>query len=74
MLRPLMLAWLGTSFTFLMTALGAATVFFFVCVVCLLIGVKAQKENFGFGVEAGGAFGSDYTQSLFGQVRVDYRF
>ena len=29
MLRPLMLALLGTSFTFLMTALGAATVFFF---------------------------------------------
>ena len=29
MIRPLMLALLGTSFTFLMTALGAATVFFF---------------------------------------------
>ncbi len=34
MLRPLMLAWLGTSFTFLMTALGAATVFFFARAVC----------------------------------------
>ena len=29
-----MLAWLGTSFTFLMTALGAATVFFFARAVC----------------------------------------
>lgn len=38
------------------------------------IGVKAQKDNFGFGVEAGGAFGSDDTKGLFGQVRVDYRF
>ena len=43
-------------------------------VVRTTIGVKAQKENFGFGVEAGGAFGSDDTQGLFGQVRVDYRF
>ena len=34
MLRPLMLALLGTSFTFLMTALGAATVFFFARKVC----------------------------------------
>ena len=43
-------------------------------VVRTTIGVKAQKDNFGFGVEAGGAFGSDDTQGLFGQVRVDYRF
>ena len=36
MLRPLMLALLGTSFTFLMTALGTATVFFFARKVCEL--------------------------------------
>ena len=46
MLRPLMLAWLGPSFTFLMTALGAATVFFFARAVCeraqgALLGVAA---------------------------------
>ena len=44
MLRPLMLAWLGTSFTFLMTALGAATVFFFARVVC----ERAQGALLGF--------------------------
>ena len=48
MLRPLMLAWLGTSFTFLMTALGAATVFFFARAVC----VRAQgaRLNIAAGV------------------------
>lgn len=44
MLRPLMLAWLGTSFTFLMTALGAATVFFFARAVC----EHAQGALLGF--------------------------
>ena len=44
MLRPLMLAWLGTSFTFLMTALGAATVFFFARAVC----ERAQGARLGF--------------------------
>ena len=44
MLRPLMLAWLGTSFTFLMTALGAATVFFFARKVC----ERAQGALLGF--------------------------
>ena len=44
MLRPLMLAWLGTSFTFLMTALGAATVFFFAPAVC----ERAQGALLGF--------------------------
>lgn len=44
MLRPLMLAWLGTSFTFLMTALGAATVFFFARAVC----ERAQGALLGF--------------------------
>lgn len=44
MLRPLMLAWLGTSFTFLMTALGAATVFFLARAVC----ERAQGALLGF--------------------------
>ena len=44
MLRPLMLALLGTSFTFLMTALGAATVFFFARAVC----ERAQGALLGF--------------------------
>ena len=44
MLRPQMLAWLGTSFTFLMTALGAATVFFFARAVC----ERAQGALLGF--------------------------
>lgn len=44
MLRPLILAWLGTSFTFLMTALGAATVFFFARAVC----ERAQGALLGF--------------------------
>ena len=44
MLRPLMLAWLGTSFTFLMTALGAATVFFFAVRLC----ERAQAPPLGF--------------------------
>ena len=44
MLRPLMLALLGTSFTFLMTALGAATVFFFSRAVC----ERAQGALLGF--------------------------
>lgn len=44
MLRPLMLAWLGTSFTFLMTALGAAMVFFFARAVC----ERAQGALLGF--------------------------
>ena len=39
-----MLAWLGTSFTFLMTALGAATVFFFARAVC----ERAQGAMLGF--------------------------
>ena len=39
-----MLAWLGTSFTFLMTALGAATVFFFSRAVC----ERAQGALLGF--------------------------
>ena len=44
MLRPLILALLGTSFTFLMTALGAATVFFFARAVC----ERAQGALLGF--------------------------
>ena len=44
MLRPMMLALLGTSFTFLMTALGAATVFFFARAVC----ERAQGALLGF--------------------------
>ena len=44
MIRPLMLALLGTSFTFLMTALGAATVFFFARKVC----ERAQGALLGF--------------------------
>ena len=44
MLRPLMLALLGTSFTFLMTALGAATVLFFARKVC----ERAQGALLGF--------------------------
>ena len=44
MLRPVMLALLGTSFTFLMTALGAATVFFFARKVC----ERAQGALLGF--------------------------
>ena len=39
-----MLAWLGTSFTSLMTALGAATVFFFARAVC----ERAQGALLGF--------------------------
>lgn len=38
------------------------------------IGLKAQKDNFGIGVEAGGVVGSQDTTGLFGQIRVDYRF
>ena len=37
-------------------------------------GVKAQKDNFGIGVQAGTALGSDDTKAIFGQIRVDYRF
>ena len=48
MLRPLMLALLGTSFTFLMTALGAATVFFFARKVC----ERAQGALLGFAAGA----------------------
>lgn len=43
-------------------------------VVRTSFGLKAQKENWGFGVQAGSALGSDDTQELFGQVRVDYHF
>ena len=38
------------------------------------IGLKAQKNNFGVGLQAGTAFGSDDTKAVFGQVRIDYRF
>ena len=38
------------------------------------IGVKAQKNNFGVGLQAGTAFGSDDMKEVFGQIRVDYRF
>ena len=37
-------------------------------------GLKVQKDNLGFGVEAGAAAGSDNMTEVFGQVRVDYRF
>lgn len=43
-----MLALLGTSFTFLMTALGAATVFFFARKVC----ERAQGALLGFAAGA----------------------
>lgn len=43
-------------------------------VVRTSIGVKAVKDNFGLGVEAGGVMGSDDTTGVFGQIRVDYRF
>lgn len=43
-------------------------------VVRTSFGLKAQRENWGFGVQAGSALGSDDRQELFGQVRVDYRF
>ena len=43
-------------------------------VVRTSFGLKAQKDNWGVGVQAGTALGSDDTQELFGQVRVDYRF
>lgn len=43
-------------------------------VVRTSVGLKAQKDNWGFGVQAGSAMGSDDTKELFGQVRVDYRF
>lgn len=43
-------------------------------VVRTSIGVKAVKDNFGVGVEAGGVMGSDDTTGVFGQIRVDYRF
>lgn len=38
------------------------------------LGLKVQKDNLGFGVEAGAAAGSDNMTEVFGQVRVDYRF
>ena len=37
-------------------------------------GISAMKDNFGFGLEAGAAAGSDDMTEYFGQVRVDYRF
>ena len=43
-------------------------------VVRTSVGLKAQKDNWSFGVQAGSAMGSDDTKELFGQVRVDYRF
>ncbi|MCL1597224.1 autotransporter outer membrane beta-barrel domain-containing protein [Parasutterella secunda] len=43
-------------------------------VVRTSFGLKAQKDNWGVGVQAGTALGSDDTKELFGQVRVDYRF
>ncbi len=38
------------------------------------LGLKVQKDNLGFGVEAGAAAGSDNMTEVFGQVRVDYCF
>lgn len=38
------------------------------------IGLKAQKDNFGVGLEAGTALGSEDMKQFFGQLRVDYRF
>lgn len=43
-------------------------------VVRTSFGLKAQKDNWGVGVQAGTALGSDDTKELFGQVRLDYRF
>ena len=43
-------------------------------VVRTSFGLKAQRENWGFGVQAGSALGSDDTKELFGQIRVDYHF
>lgn len=43
-------------------------------VVRTSFGLKTQRENWGFGVQAGSALGSDDTKELFGQIRVDYRF
>lgn len=40
----------------------------------LKLGVRAVKDHFGFGLEAGAATGSDDLTEYFGQVRVDYRF
>ena len=40
----------------------------------LKFGVRGAKDNFGFGIEAGAATGSDDLTEYFGQVRVDYRF
>lgn len=37
-------------------------------------GIRANKDNFGIGLEAGAAAGSDDFTEYFGQVRVDYRF
>ena len=38
------------------------------------LGITANKGNFGFGLEAGAAAGSDDLTEYFGQLRVDYRF
>lgn len=38
------------------------------------LGISAQKDNFGIGLEVGGAAGADDFTEYFGQVRVDYRF
>lgn len=38
------------------------------------IGLMANKDNFGIGLEAGAGAGSDDFTEYFGQVRVDYRF
>lgn len=38
------------------------------------LGITANKGNFGFGLEAGAAAGSDDQTEYFGQLRVDYRF
>ena len=38
------------------------------------LGISAQKDNLGIGLELGGAAGADDFTEYFGQVRVDYRF
>lgn len=38
------------------------------------LGISAQKDNLGIGLEVGGAAGADDFTEYFGQVRVDYRF
>lgn len=38
------------------------------------LGISAQKDNLGIGLEIGGAAGADDFTEYFGQVRVDYRF